>query len=84
MFFDDLFDDYDPFDAYSYRQQRPQTASLFKNDNRSIILRKLYNDEWVSSPKRHNNSNCVCVYQKSFKIQEAKRTEMKGNKQINP
>ena len=46
MFFDNLFDDYDPFDAYSYRQQRPQTASLFRNDNRSIILRKLYNDEY--------------------------------------
>ena len=46
MFFDDLFNDYDPFDAYSYRQPRPQTASLFRNDNRSIILRKLLNDEY--------------------------------------
>ena len=46
MFFDDIFNDYDPFDAYSYRQPRPQTASLFRNDNRSIILRKLLNDEY--------------------------------------
>ena len=46
MFFDDLFNDYDPFDGYSYRQQRPQTASMFRNDNRSIILRKLLNDEY--------------------------------------
>lgn len=46
--------------------------------------RKLYNDEWVSSPKRQNNPDCECVYQKSFKIQEAKWTERKGNKQINP
>jgi len=46
MFFDDLFNDYDPFNAYSYRQSRPQTSTLFRNDNRSIILRKLLNDEY--------------------------------------
>ena len=28
------------------RQSRPQTSTLFRNDNRSIILRKLLNDEY--------------------------------------
>ena len=46
MFFDNLFDDFEPFGNYSYRQQRPQTASLFRNDNQSIILRKILNDEY--------------------------------------
>ena len=46
MFFDNLFDDFNPFGTYTYRQPRPQTASMFKNDNKSIILRKLVNDEY--------------------------------------
>ena len=46
MFFDNLFDDFNPFGTYSYRQPRPQTASMFRNDNSSIILRKLLNDEY--------------------------------------
>ncbi len=46
MFFDNLFDDFNPFGTYSYRQQRPQTESIFRNNNSSIILRKLVNDEY--------------------------------------
>jgi hypothetical protein len=46
MFFDNLFDDFNPFGTYTYRQPRPQTASMFRNDNSSIILRKLLNDEY--------------------------------------
>jgi len=46
MFFDNLFDDFDPFGTYSYRQPRPQTSTTFRNDNRSIMIRKLLNDEY--------------------------------------
>jgi len=46
MFFDNLFDDFEPFDAYTHRQLRPQTSSLFRKDNRTIILEKLLNDEY--------------------------------------
>ena len=46
MFFDNLFDDFNPFGSYSYRQPRPQTSTTFRNDNRSIIVRKLLNDEY--------------------------------------
>ena len=46
MFFDNLFDDFDPFGTYSYRQPRPQTSTTFRNDNRSIMIRKLLNDEF--------------------------------------
>jgi len=46
MFFDDLFDNFDPFDTHSYRHQTNQSSSLFRNDDRSIILRKILNDEY--------------------------------------
>jgi len=46
MFFDDLFDNFDPFDTHSYRHQTNQSSSLFGNDDRSIILRKILNDEY--------------------------------------
>ena len=46
MFFDNLFDDFDPFGTYSYRQPRPQTSTTFRNDNRSIMARKLLEDEY--------------------------------------
>ena len=46
MFFDNLFDSFNPFGRYSYRQPRPQTSSLYRNDNNSIILRKLLNDDY--------------------------------------
>ena len=46
MFFDTLFDDFNPFGRYSYRQPRPQTSSLYRNDNNTMILRKLLNDEY--------------------------------------
>ena len=46
MFFDNFFNDYNPFNAYSYRQPRPQTSTLYRNDQHSIILRKLLNDDY--------------------------------------
>ena len=46
MFFDNLFDNFNPFGRYSYREPRPQTSSLFRNDNNSIIIRKILNDEY--------------------------------------
>ena len=46
MFFDNLFDNFNHFGRYSYREPRPQTSSLFRNDNNSIILRKILNDEY--------------------------------------
>ena len=46
MFFDNLFDDFNPFGAYSYRQPRPQTSTLFRNDNHSIMCRNILNDEY--------------------------------------
>jgi hypothetical protein len=46
MFFDNLFDDFNPFGAYSYRQPRPQTSTLFRNDNHSIMCRNIINDEY--------------------------------------
>ena len=49
MFFDNLFDDFNPFGTYTYRQPRRQAKSIFEEEddgNRSIILRKLLNDEY--------------------------------------
>ena len=46
MFFDNLFDDYDPFGTFSYRQPRPQTSSLYREDKKSMILRDITNDEY--------------------------------------
>ena len=46
MFFDNLFDDFNPFGAYSYRQPRPQSSTLFRNDNHSIMCRNIINDEY--------------------------------------
>ena len=48
MFFDNLFDDFNPFGTYTYRQPRRQRNSIFEeeDDNRSIIIRKLLNDEY--------------------------------------
>ena len=46
MFFDNLFDDYNPFGTYSYRQTRPQTSSFYREDKKSIILRDILNDEY--------------------------------------
>ena len=46
MFFDNLFDDFNPFGAYSYRQPRPQTSTLFRSDNHSIMCRNIINDEY--------------------------------------
>ena len=46
MLFDNLFDDFNPFGAYSYRQPRPQTSTLFRNDNHSIMCRNIINDEY--------------------------------------
>ena len=46
MLFDNLFDDFNPFGTYTYRQPRPQTSTMFRNDNRSIMVRKLVNDEY--------------------------------------
>ena len=45
MFFDNLFSDFDPFRSYTYRQ--PQRRSMpYYNDNKTIILRKLINDDY--------------------------------------
>ena len=46
MFFDNLFNDFNPFGTYSYRQPRPQTSTLFRNDNHSIMCRNIINDEY--------------------------------------
>ena len=46
MFFDNLFDDFNPFGSYTYRQPRNQTSRLFRNDNHSMILRKIQDDEY--------------------------------------
>jgi len=46
MFFDNLFNDFNPFGSYTYRQPRTQTTSTYRNDNYSIILRKIQNDDY--------------------------------------
>ena len=46
MFFDNLFSDFDPFGSYTYRQPRRQDPLSYPDDNRTIILRKLFNDEY--------------------------------------
>ena len=46
MFFDNLFDDFDPFGTYTYRQPRKQAPRVFRNDNHSMILRKIQDDEY--------------------------------------
>ena len=46
MFFDNLFNDFNPFGSYSYRQPRTQTTSAYNNDKSSIILRKIQNDDY--------------------------------------
>ena len=48
MFFDNLFDDFNPFGTYTYRQPRRQTKSMFEDedDDSSIITRQILNDEY--------------------------------------
>ena len=46
MFFDNLFSDFEPFSSYTYRPSRTTRAYPFQSDNRTIILRKLINDEY--------------------------------------
>jgi len=47
MFFDNLFSDFDPFSSYTYRQPRRQEPIMsYPDENRTIILRKLLNDEY--------------------------------------
>ena len=46
MFFDNLFDDYNPFGTYSFRQPRPQTSTYEREDKKSIVLREILNDEY--------------------------------------
>ena len=47
MFFDNLFSDFDPFSTYTYRQPRRQEPMMsYPDENRTIILRKLLNDEY--------------------------------------
>ena len=46
MFFDNLFDDFNPFGSYTYRQPRNQTSRHIRNDNHSMILRKIQDDEY--------------------------------------
>lgn len=46
MFFDNLFSDFEPFSSYTYRPSRRETAYPFQSDNRTIILRKLLNEEY--------------------------------------
>ena len=46
MFFDNLFSDFNPFSSYTYRQPRRQDPLSYPDDNRTIILRKLFNDEY--------------------------------------
>ena len=50
MFFDNLFDDFNPFGAYTYRKPRRQTNSRFEDedydDNKEIIARRILEDEY--------------------------------------
>ena len=46
MFFDNLFNDFNPYGTYTYRQPRRQEFPLFEDDNRSIIIRNLQEDEY--------------------------------------
>jgi len=46
MFFDNLFSDFNPFGSYTYRQPRREDPFSYPSENRSIILRKLLNDEY--------------------------------------
>ena len=46
MFFDNLFSDFNPFGSYTYRQPRREDPLSYPSENRSIILQKLFNDEY--------------------------------------
>ena len=48
MFFDNLFSDFNPFGSYTYRQPRREVEDPFSypSDNKSIILRKIFDDEY--------------------------------------
>ena len=46
MLFDNLFNDFNPYGTYTYRQPRRQEFPLFEDDNRSIIIRNLQEDEY--------------------------------------
>ena len=46
MFFDNLFSDFNPFGSYTYRQPRRSQPVSYPDENKSIILRKLFNDEY--------------------------------------
>ena len=46
MFFDNLFDNYNPFGTYSFRQPRPQTSTYYREEKKSIVLREILNDEY--------------------------------------
>ena len=46
MFFDNLFSDFNPFGSYTYRQPRRSEPMSYPSENKSIILRKLLNDEY--------------------------------------
>ena len=46
MFFDNLFSDFNPFSSYTYRQPRRKDPLSYPVDNCTIILRKLFNDEY--------------------------------------
>ena len=46
MFFDNLFSDFNPFGSYTYRQPMRQDPLSYPSENRSIILRKLLDDEY--------------------------------------
>ena len=45
MFFDNFFNDFEPFNAYSYRQPRTQ-RNFYQNDKHSLLLRNILNDEY--------------------------------------
>ena len=46
MFFDNLFSDFDPFSTYTYRQPQRRAPMSYYDDNKTIILRKLINDDY--------------------------------------
>ena len=46
MFFDNIFSDFNPFGSYTYRQPMRQDPLSYPNENRTIMLRKLINDEY--------------------------------------
>ena len=61
MFFDNLFSDFDPFSTYTYRQPQRRTPMSYYDDNKTIILRKLINDDYnyicFDCHKQLNNLN---------------------------